>query len=284
MDSKSLGNYDHHAVVSQIKPPQFRPLVVISRIRPNTKKHDFFWAYTKIYHVITTPKPKPKSCRDFLEKNTSLTRSPAFLWGTSGLPDFQTVFTFTKCRRSNQSSVSQGPDGCHTSKNRGWCFGCLRKLVSWLVVSTIWKILVKLEILGNLPQIGVKIRNIWNHHLVSKWLVNGLFHLRSYKWCILGWTKTHWSDHLWSSTSNGNIQASNEGNDFSCSNSCSIDTPEDSRFEPENDGFGRLCSSSQPSEPKTFIFRDYNPYIGGAKPSNFMVLGSHGGVYSQVPC
>ena len=31
-----------------------------------------------------------------------------------------------------------------------------------------------------------------------------------------------------------------------------------------------------PWEPKTFIFRGYNPYIGGVKPSFFMVLGSHG--------
>ena len=31
-----------------------------------------------------------------------------------------------------------------------------------------------------------------------------------------------------------------------------------------------------PWEPKTFIFSGYNPYIGGVKPSNFMVLGSHG--------
>ena len=29
-----------------------------------------------------------------------------------------------------------------------------------------------------------------------------------------------------------------------------------------------------PWEPTTFIFRDYNPYIGGLKPSFFMVLGS----------
>ena len=35
----------------------------------------------------------------------------------------------------------------------------------------------------------------------------------------------------------------------------------------------------QPLEPKTFIFRGYNPYIGGVKPSNFMVLGSHGTIY-----
>ena len=29
-----------------------------------------------------------------------------------------------------------------------------------------------------------------------------------------------------------------------------------------------------PWEPTTFIFRGYNPYIGGLKPSFFMVLGS----------
>ena len=35
-----------------------------------------------------------------------------------------------------------------------------------------------------------------------------------------------------------------------------------------------------PWEPTTFIFRGYNPYIGGLKPSLFMVLGSKGMVYS----
>ena len=29
-----------------------------------------------------------------------------------------------------------------------------------------------------------------------------------------------------------------------------------------------------PWEPTTFIFKGYNPYIGGLKPSFFMVLGS----------
>ena len=38
-----------------------------------------------------------------------------------------------------------------------------------------------------------------------------------------------------------------------------------------------------PWEPKTFIFRGYNPYIGGLKPSFFMVLGSKGNVYLFVP-
>ena len=33
---------------------------------------------------------------------------------------------------------------------------------------------------------------------------------------------------------------------------------------------------NKPWEPKTFIFRGYNPYIGGLKPSFFMVLGSKG--------
>ena len=35
-----------------------------------------------------------------------------------------------------------------------------------------------------------------------------------------------------------------------------------------------LLNIHLPWEPKTFIFRDYNPYIGGVKPSSFMVLGS----------
>ena len=34
-----------------------------------------------------------------------------------------------------------------------------------------------------------------------------------------------------------------------------------------------------PWEPNTFIFRGYNPYIGGLKPSFFMVLGSKGTAY-----
>ena len=36
----------------------------------------------------------------------------------------------------------------------------------------------------------------------------------------------------------------------------------------------------QPWEPTTFIFGGYNPYIGGVKPSNFMVLGSKGRFYT----
>ena len=36
-----------------------------------------------------------------------------------------------------------------------------------------------------------------------------------------------------------------------------------------------------PLEPKTFIFRGYNPYIGGLKLSFFMVLGSKGSWWFQ---
>ena len=36
-------------------------------------------------------------------------------------------------------------------------------------------------------------------------------------------------------------------------------------------------------EPTTFIFRGYNSYIGGVKPSFFMVLGSKGSWYNPFP-
>ena len=42
-------------------------------------------------------------------------------------------------------------------------------LVNWLVVSTQLK---NISQNGNLPQVGVQIKNIWNHHLV-----NGLYSL-----------------------------------------------------------------------------------------------------------
>ncbi len=32
-------------------------------------------------------------------------------------------------------------------------------------------------------------------------------------------------------------------------------------------------NASMPSEPTTFMFRDYNPYIGGLKPSFFLGFG-----------
>ena len=46
---------------------------------------------------------------------------------------------------------------------------------------------------------------------------------------------------------------------------------EDDTWEPKTHG-----NPKQPWEPKTFFFRGYNPYIGGLKPSFFMVLGSKG--------
>ena len=39
---------------------------------------------------------------------------------------------------------------------------------------------------------------------------------------------------------------------------------------------GRLVSTYLPWEPITFIFRGYDPYVEGLKPSLFMVLGSKG--------
>ena len=39
-------------------------------------------------------------------------------------------------------------------------------ILYWLVVSTHLK---NISQIGNLPQIGMKIKNVWNHHLVSFW-------------------------------------------------------------------------------------------------------------------
>ena len=47
-------------------------------------------------------------------------------------------------------------------------------------------------------------------------------------------------------------------------------------WDSKNGGFPK---NQFPWEPKTFIFRGYNPYIGGLKPSFFMVLGSKGRVF-----
>ena len=51
------------------------------------------------------------------------------------------------------------------------------------------------------------------------------------------------------------------------------------QFRPHDE----MCwSHSLPWEPTTFIFRGYNPYIGGSKPSFFMVLGSKGSWWFQA--
>ena len=42
--------------------------------------------------------------------------------------------------------------------------------IIWLVVSTH---LNNISQNGNLPQIGVNIKNIWNHHLVIQWIAEG---------------------------------------------------------------------------------------------------------------
>ena len=41
-------------------------------------------------------------------------------------------------------------------------------MVNWLVVSTQLK---NIRQNGNLPQIGMKIKNIWNHQLVIEWVI-----------------------------------------------------------------------------------------------------------------
>ena len=46
-------------------------------------------------------------------------------------------------------------------------YGRFKGCRSWWLNQPIWKILVKYSQIGNLPQIGVKIKNIWNHHLVD---------------------------------------------------------------------------------------------------------------------
>ena len=45
-----------------------------------------------------------------------------------------------------------------------------------------------------------------------------------------------------------------------------------------------MVNDPLPWEPKTFIFRGYNPYIGGFKPSFFMVLGSRYSTRWFKPC
>ena len=50
-----------------------------------------------------------------------------------------------------------------------------------MVEPPIWKILVKI---GNDPQIGMKIKNIWNHQLVKnwRWMVNRWFSVSIFRW------------------------------------------------------------------------------------------------------
>ena len=51
------------------------------------------------------------------------------------------------------------------SLNPGCLIGIL-SMVYWLVLSTHLK---NISQIGKLPQIGVKIKNVWNHHLVNEW-------------------------------------------------------------------------------------------------------------------
>ena len=52
-----------------------------------------------------------------------------------------------------------------------------------MVEPPIWKILVKI---GNDPQMGMKIKNIWNHQLVKnwRWMVNRWFSVSIFRWLL----------------------------------------------------------------------------------------------------
>ena len=55
----------------------------------------------------------------------------------------------------------------------------LKKIIIWLVVSTHLK---NISQIGNLPQIGVKIKNIWNHHLDDVCFFRWLLKLKNNPW------------------------------------------------------------------------------------------------------
>ena len=62
------------------------------------------------------------------------------------------------CRGVKTATLWIGPEKV-SPERRVWCFN---RRVSSLWFQPIWKILVKF---GSFPQVGVKIKNMWNHHL-----------------------------------------------------------------------------------------------------------------------
>ena len=68
------------------------------------------------------------------------------------------------------------PTPCRTSKLKSWTLAiglgswtALNKKHHWLVVSTHLKNIIYIYSQnGNLPQVGMKIKNVWNHHLDHK--------------------------------------------------------------------------------------------------------------------
>ena len=94
--------------------------------------------------------------------------------------------------KSNLSLLAVG--GNNLNSWEGWSFHPLEILhhqkkvyiLFWLVVSTHLK---NISQNGNLPQIGVKIKNIWNHHLV--------FHY-PYCWWFRNPASTSWGNGSWS--------------------------------------------------------------------------------------
>ena len=103
--------------------------------------------------------------RDFWTINSSL----PYFTGTI-LPPKNSCLTSTQHLFWRPSTEEDHWSGL---KSRGFRVGdnCYRVPSWWF--QPIWKILVKL---GHLPQVGVKIKNIWNHHLGSEspWVLSRL--------------------------------------------------------------------------------------------------------------
>ena len=85
------------------------------------------------------------------------------------------------------------PKGDSMSISRSWCvrawikadstplkaediFAIQLQIIDWLVVEPTH--LKNISQIGNLPQVGVKTRNIWNHHLTNHWKFNQIHSLK----------------------------------------------------------------------------------------------------------
>ena len=66
-----------------------------------------------------------------------------------------------------------------------WMMVMVVKMVVLLVVSTHLKNITQI---GNLPQVGVKFRNMWNHHLVGNMVVNVMMNVINIGDCWLSWS------------------------------------------------------------------------------------------------
>ena len=85
---------------------------------------------------------------------------------------------------SAKSSIVSGADQ-KLSAPESLALGCLPMgLLGSLVIGSMGSPtnLKNISQIGNLPQIGVKIQNIWNHHLGYWWVIAPI-----YTWGMLGW-------------------------------------------------------------------------------------------------